>query len=209
MVGVAQDADYNMPGEQRRPFVYVPLSQNHRGDMVLHVKSASSPGMLRSRLWETMRAVAPALPPAAITTMEEDMFITTLPARAGGVLAGILGGMSLLLVATGIYGITAYAVARRTREIGIRAALGANRRQLLMMVITSSLRPVTRGTLIGLVLATLAAFGLSKVVYGVQAVDPVVLIGVSVIIAAVAVVASLMPARAATKVNPTEAMRQV
>jgi predicted permease len=207
VVGVARDADYNMPGEQRRPFIYVPLSQNHRSDVILQLRSSSNVNTWRPRLWETMRSIAPALPPAPVTTFDEDMFVTTLPMRVGGMLAGVLGIMSLLLVATGIYGVTAYAVARRTREIGIRAALGANRRQLLQMVVASSLRPVTRGAVVGLVLSILAAYGLSRVVYGVQPADPVVLIGVSAVIAGVAFLASAIPARAATRVSPVEAMR--
>jgi predicted permease len=207
VVGVARDADYNMPGEQRRPFIYMPLSQNHRSDAILQVRSTSDVNALRTRIWETMRGIAPALPPAQVTTFDEDMFVTTLPMRAGRMLAGVLGIMSLLLVATGIYGVTAYAVARRTREIGIRAALGANRRQLLQMVVASSLRPVTRGAVVGLVLSMLAAYGLSKVVYGVQAADPVVLAGVSVVIAGVAFIASVLPARAASRVSPVDAMR--
>lgn len=207
VVGVARDADYNMPGESRLPFVYRPLAQQQRSDMVLQLHTTTPLPIMRTRLWETVRAMAPALPPPPIATMSDDVGLTMIPVRVGAIVLGTLGAVALLLAATGIYGVTAYAAARRTREIGIRAALGATRTRLLRMMVMASLAPVTRGAIVGLVLAMLAGFGLGKVLYGVRAFDPIALPGVVLIIALVALVASLVPARAAARVDPVVAMR--
>lgn len=208
VVGVARDADYNMPGESRNAFVYMPLAQERRTEMLLQLHASSNVSSIRDALWELLREEVPALPPPAVTAMREDMAITLLPVRAGASLLGALGLVALLLAATGIYGVTAHAVARRTREIGIRAALGAGRAQLLRMVVGDSLRPVFAGLAVGLALALLAALGLSRVLYGIHPLDPVVLPAVALTLLLVSVVASFAPARRASSVDPVIAMRE-
>ncbi|HYW31581.1 MAG TPA: FtsX-like permease family protein, partial [Gemmatimonas sp.] len=163
----------------------------------------------REAVWNMLEVAVPTLPPPPITTMSEDMSITLLPIRAGAMLLAALGAVALLLAASGIYGVTSFAVARRTREIGIRAALGAIPSRLVGLVVLDSMRPVRTGLMIGLVLAVAAAVGLSRLLYGVQPVDPVVLLGVSVVLLFVAAVASVLPAWRAASVNPVTAMRNV
>lgn len=207
VIGVARNIDYNMPGEADRTFVYVPLAQQHNSDMMLQLRTVSALHALRERLWDAVRTIAPALPPPAVTRMTDDMAITLLPVRIGTFLLAVLGSIALLLAATGIYGVTAYAAARRTREIGIRSALGADRGRLMRMMIAVSLAPVARGALVGLVLSIAAAYGLSRVLYGVQPLDPIVMPGVVLLLALVAVAASIVPARLASLVDPVVAMR--
>jgi hypothetical protein len=207
VIGVARDADYNMPGESRNVFVYMPLSQEPRSEMLLQMHTSSNVSAMRDAVWAVLREEAPALPPPPLTTMRDDMEITLFPVRTGASLLGALGLVALLLAATGIYGVTAYAVARRTREIGIRAALGAGSARLLRMVVGDSLRPVIAGLVVGLSLALLAAVGLSRVLYGIRPLDPVVLPGVAITLLVVSIVASLAPARRASVVDPVIAMR--
>ncbi len=207
IVGVAADADYGMPGESPVPNVYVPLAQNFRGQMVLQLRSNGGVTALREPLLAVLDEIAPTLPPPPIAAMRDDMAITLLPVRIGAMLIGAFGLMALLLASAGIYGVTSYDVARRTREIGIRSALGATRGGLLRLVVGESLRTVAGGVTVGVGLALLAAFALSRVLYGVQTLDPTVLVGLPLLLAAVAVVASLAPARRAAAVPPVSAMR--
>ena len=207
IVGIAADADYEMPGETPLPNVYLPLAQNFRGEMVLQLRTKGGAAPLREPLWAMLHELAPTLPPPPVVAMQEDMAITLLPVRIGAALIGAFGLIALLLASAGIYGVTSYAVARRTREIGIRSALGATRAGLLRMVVGESLRTVAGGVAVGVGLAVLAAFALSRVLYGVQPLDPAVLLGIPLLLAAVAVGASLAPARRAAAVSPVSAMR--
>lgn len=207
IVGVAQDAAYDMPGEESKPFVYLPLGQEERRDVVLQLRTAASLPTVRSAVFELMRVHAPTLPPPPVTSMREDMAITILPVRVGAGALAALGVVALLLAASGIYGVTAFAVTRRTKEIGIRAALGASRHHLLTMVLRESLRPVLYGVATGMVLATAASLGLAKLLYGIEPFDPVVIVGIVLTLTIMAVGASLLPAWRATTIEPVTAIR--
>ncbi|MBC8089174.1 MAG: ABC transporter permease [Phycisphaerae bacterium] len=206
VVGIARDGDYNMPGETRKPFVYLAFSQQPRADMILQLKTGTALPTVRESIWKLLREEVPSLPPPTVVRMQDDMVLTLLPVKVGGIMLAILGGVALLLAAAGIYGVTTYAVARRTREMGIRAALGANRAKLLQTITAETLRPVVLGVTFGVLLSIVTAFALGRVLYGVHAFDPLVLSTVVVLLGAVAGVASIIPAwRAAT----TDAMQAI
>ena len=207
IVGVAGDADYVMPGEEAKPTVYVPVAQERRAEMTLQLRTTADLATVRRAAWDLLDRVVPGLPPAPVSRMTDDMAITLIPVRVGAGLLGAFGALALVLAAAGIYGVAAYSVARRTREIGIRAALGATKRRLVGMVLVESARRVGAGAAVGVLLTIGVAAALSRVMYGVHALDVVVLVGVVLAIGVVALVATLAPARSAARADPARAMR--
>src|SRR6185369_8246961 len=116
VVGVARDAKYNSYGEDPTAFVYLPLAQHYQSQMIAHVRVASSsvtPTMLRSAVRETDAT----LPPPAVKPLSEEIALALWPARIGALMLGLFGGVALIIAASGIYGVTSYAVSRRTKEI--------------------------------------------------------------------------------------------
>lgn len=207
VVGVAKDVDYAMPGEAPKSVVYVPFAQEQRGEMVLQLRTSTALEPTRRVVWDVMRAVVPALPPPPVTRMDDDMAMTLLPIRLGAMLLGAFGALALLLAAAGIYGVASYSVARRTREIGIRAALGATRGRIIRMVIGESFVRVGIGAAAGLLATIAISVLLTRVLYGVEALDPLVLSGTALVMTGVALLATLAPAARAASTDPVIAMR--
>ena len=139
--------------------------------------------------------------------MADDMEISLIPARFGASLLSVFGGLALLLASIGIYGVISYAVAMRTREIAIRAALGARRGPLLRLVLADSMRWTAMGIAIGLPVALIVGRLTRGLLYGVGAADPAVLLGAPLLLAALTALASFIPARRATRVDPMVALR--
>jgi predicted permease len=206
VVGVVKNTKYNSLGEAPRDFMYLPFAQHFRTEMVLQVR-ANSGGLTATTLRNLVHELDGRLPPVSASSLADDMRIVLLPAELGAALLGIFGVLALLLGSVGIYGVTSYSVAQRTREMGIRAALGATARDLVQLVASQSMRVVMIGAVIGLVLAVGVARLLTSQLYGVSAVDPPTFIGMPVVLLGVALVAALIPARRATRVDPAEALR--
>ena len=208
VVGVARDSKFLSLGERPTRFMYLPFGQNARSEMTLHVRA---PGVGAAALGEALRGVVkelePRLPPVSVTTIVQDMQISLLPAQAGAGFLGTFGLLALVLATVGIYGVTSYAVAQRTREIGIRTALGANRRDVLRLVLGESMRLVAIGGALGLALALGAGRLLQSLLYGVSPTDPLTFAGTPLLLAGVALLATLIPARRAAKVDPMVALR--
>ena len=135
------------------------------------------------------------------------MRIVLLPAQLAAGLLGTFGLLALLIASVGIYGVASYEVAQRTRELGIRAALGATARDLVRLVVGQSMRVVAIGALIGLGCALGAARFLTTQLYGVHATDPFTFVAMPLFLAIVALVATIVPARRATQIDPVEALR--
>ena len=207
VVGIAKDSKYASLGEEPRPFFYLPLLQNYEGGATLVARTRTEPEQLIPRLAQEIRALDKALPVFEAKTMTRHLSLALLPARLAGTLLGMFGLVALILAAVGIYGTVAYIVARRTREIGIRMALGADRRQVLRLVVGRGMRLALAGTAVGLV----AAFGLtrfiSSLLYGVSATDPITFGGITLLLSGVAFLASYLPARRAASVDPIAALR--
>jgi hypothetical protein len=208
VVGVARDADYVSPGETPKPTIYLPYTQEQRSDMTLQLRTDADLPSVRRAIGPLLDTWSPSLPPAPVVRMTDDMAITLLPVRAGAALLGAFGMLALVLAASGIYGVAAYSVASRRREIGIRAALGATRARLIRMVLWESARRVLIGAAIGSVITVLAATGLSSVLYGVHPIDPVAYAAVVAAICGVALLAASGPARRAAGADPVAAMRR-
>jgi ABC-type antimicrobial peptide transport system permease subunit len=185
----------------------MPYAQHARPEMVLQVRSAGGTRLTSTTLRDLIHALDAQLPPMTVATLAEDMRIVLLPSELGAALLGVFGILALLLATVGIYGVTSYAVAQRTREMGIRAALGATARDLVTLVARQSMRVVTIGAAIGLVLALAAARLLISQLYGVSATDPLTFVLMPAFLLGVALLATIIPARRATRVDPSVALR--
>jgi len=207
VVGVAQTTKYNSLGENPQEFLYLPFAQNYRTEMILHVRADGETLALRRALPALVRGLDPQLPPATAKLLADDMRIALLPAQLGASLLGAFGTLALLLASVGIYGVASHSVAQRTRELGIRAALGATAHDVMRMILGQSLRVVLVGAAVGIAAALAVARLIASQLYGVGAADPVTFIGMPVFLIAVAILATLIPARRATRVDPVVALR--
>jgi putative ABC transport system permease protein len=144
---------------------------------------------------------------ADIDTMDHIVAEALARQRFSMVLLGLFAGLALLLASVGIYGVMSYSVAQRTREIGIRIALGARRTDVLQMTVAQGLKLVGAGMMIGLVAAFLVTRVLATLLFGITATDPITFAGISVVLLAVAILASYIPALRATRVDPITALR--
>ena len=207
IVGVVSDSKYATLTEAPRPVVFLPLGQQHETGVVLYVRATSDPALLVSAVRREVRALEPNLPLAELRTVAETVSASTFAARMAVVLLGAFGGLALLLAAIGVYGVTSFQVAQRTREIGIRMALGAAADDVLRMVIGRGMRLVALGLALGLLLSLAAGRSLQSFLYGVSGSDPLTLAVVSLLLAAVALVACLVAARRATRLDPLAALR--
>ncbi len=207
VVGVVRDGKYRSLGEDPLPFLYVPFAQLYRSPMTLYVRTAGDPRELLPSLRAEVKALALGLPIINPTTLEDAAAVALLPHRLGAVLLGVLGGLAAVLAMLGLYGVLAYSVAQRTREFGIRGALGADRRRLVAQVIGEGMLLSGTGAAVGLVLAAAATRLVRGFLFGVSPLDPAAFGAVAVLLAGVALAAGYVPARRATRVSPMEALR--
>ena len=206
IVGVVRDQKYRHLGDKRRLFVYVPFRQNYLAELHLVVRTLPGatvlPGIRRE-----LRGLNPYLPIIFAQSMREYAGIGMLPQRIAGWVAGSLGLLGLLLTGVGIYSITAFSVEQRTREIGVRMALGASRRDVLRLVLRQGLILAVMGVGAGSAVAFAATRFLSGLLFGLSARDPVTFAGVALLILGTALVATLIPALHAVRVDPMAALR--
>lgn len=210
VVGVTRTGKYLFLYEPPQPCVYFPLAQRYTSGANLFVHTVGDPQQMVSAVREQISQLDASLPVFAITTMDAHVQYgkPLLPARLGAMLVGAFGVLGLILASVGVYGVVAYSVSQRTQEIGIRTAMGAQRTQVLALVLRQGMTMALIGTGAGLVLSLLLFRGLGTVLYGVKAFDPVTLSSVSALLLAVAFVASYIPAVRATHVDPVVALRE-
>jgi predicted permease len=206
VVGVAKDSKYRSLGEEPQSFFYVSALQDYRQQMVLHVRTVGEPNLLRSALRDRVLALDKGLI-VEVATMRENLAASFLPARVAAVALGLVGLFGLSLAVVGIYGVISYSVSRRTGEIGLRMALGAESRDILGLVIRQGLKLTLIGVGVGATLALALSRLLSRLLVGVSAADPVTFLTVPLLLTAVAVFACWIPARRAAKVDPMIALR--
>jgi predicted permease len=207
IVGIVKDGKYFNIAEDPRPFVWTPMSQDYSAQGILIVRSKGSPASLFASVRNEVQAVDPNLPLFDVKTLNEHMRLALFPAKVAATVLGVFGLVALMLSAIGVYGITSYAVAQRTHEIGVRLALGAQLSDVLRLVLRHGLKLTMIGAAIGLFGAYLATRAITSVLYGVSATDPLTFGGVSVLLIGVALVACYVPARRATTVDPLVALR--
>jgi predicted permease len=207
IVGVARTAKYRNLREQSLPFIYIPLGQEHQSGMTLMVRTAGDPTALVGAVRNEMRVLNKDVPLFSVQTMTQRIGGQLAADRMIAVLLSIFGGGALLLAAIGIYGVMGYSVARRTREIGIRIALGAERRDILKLIVGQGMVLVLIGAGIGLALALALTRVVKSLLFGIGATDPLTFTVVVLVLVGVALLACYLPARRATKVDPLVALR--
>ena len=206
VVGVARDAKYRSLSDQGRLFLYVPLQQQYDSGTNI-IARARGNRRLAAELRAVVASMNPSLPIINAQSLEELAAIGLMPQRIAASVSGSLGIVGLLLAAIGIYGVTAYMVTSRTREIGIRMALGAMRADVVRMVLRHGMRLLVIGVGIGLLLALAASRVLASLLFGVGATDPVAFAGSAILFCLIGLAACYVPARRATQIEATVALR--
>lgn len=206
VVGVVRDGKYRSLTEAAQPHFYEPFEQVYEPDMVLVARARGEARTLLAPLARQVQALDPELPVEA-STVEEHLGLALLPQRIGTTVLGAFGAVAALLAAFGLFGVMSYVVSQRTREIGIRIALGARARDVRLLVVRRALALTLAGLALGLAGAAAAARVLGAFLVGVSPTEPAILLGVAALFAAVAMTASWLPAQRAASVDPMRALR--
>ena len=207
IVGIVRDSKYRTLGENPRPSSYLPLSQNHETGMTLHVRTAGNPLGIASSVRREIQALDPNLAVTNVQTLSSVVAASLFAARIGAVLLAVFGSLALVLAAIGLYGVMSYTVSRRTREIGIRMALGAGKGNVLRLVLKEGLTLASGGIAVGLIVAAAATRLLASFLFGVSSLDAATFVAIPIVLVGVALIASYLPARRAAKVDPMIALR--
>jgi predicted permease len=207
IVGVARDSKYVTVGEAPRPFMYRPLAQVYTPRITLLVRAAGAPGSVLPAIKQVVRALDPGLPVFNVATLGEATSLSLLPARIAGALLGALGLLALALAALGIYGVLSFLVRSRTREIGVRVAIGATPYSVVVMVVRQAMTWTVAGAVVGIGLAIVVTRFIESFLYGISPTDPLTFISVALLLALVASAAALLPALRASRLDPLVALR--
>ena len=207
IIGVARDIKYYTLGEPPMPYIYGSASQQPLTSADLHVRLRASAGSVGKLIRQAVAGVAPGLVVSEAMTFEELRHGPLFPQRVLAGVTGLFGVLVMLLTALGVYGIVSYTVNLRTRELGVRVALGAGPRDIYRMVIGRELAVIAIGVALGTVAAGAAARGLSQLLFGIAAFDPLTYAGVGAMLLGVGVLACWIPARRAARIDPVVALR--
>jgi predicted permease len=207
VIGVVRTGKYSTLGEKPLAYAYYPQAQLWNSAMNIHVRTATDPASIAPRLRAEVAALDENLPISSVRTMNDLMGVALLPARLAGSVLGVFGLLGLVLAAVGMYGVMSYSVAQRTREIGIRMAVGAASGQVVSLVVRQGVTLVLLGAGIGLAGALGASQLVRGMLYGGSALDPLTFIGVPLVLLGVAMLAIWIPARRAATVDPMVALR--
>jgi putative ABC transport system permease protein len=208
VVGVVEDASYKTLFEPTPNFYYLPSGQWYNAHMLLLARAV--PGRAadaRASVSEVLAALHPSLPREPLAPLEESLALTFAPQRIGAWVSGVLGVLGLLLGAVGVYGVTALAVSRRVREVGIRMALGATRGDVVALVLGQGMVAPLAGLGAGLLGALAMAGVVSRFLPGVGSGDPTAFVSAALTLLAVALLATLVPALRAARQSPSASLR--
>jgi putative ABC transport system permease protein len=209
VVGIAQNGKYATLAESPQPYFYLPLAQSFNSMRALEIRTSLPPDSLILPVQETIKSLDPGLPVFSLRTMTDSLQGANgfLVFRMGALLASCIGVMGLTLAVVGVYGVVAFAATQRTREIGIRIALGASREQIVKLVLRQGIWVVSVGAALGLLATWSIGHAIANLLVGVSATDPMTFLLATCFLLAVAVYACYVPARRATRVDPMVALR--
>jgi len=207
IAGIARDGKYRSLGEEQRSFIYRPISRYYESFRTVVVRSNIDSREAVKVLRSEIQAMSPDLPMFQIMTIQEHEELMLFIPRLVAILVTGFGLFSLLLGTTGLYGVIAYDASRRTREVGVRIALGADRGNVLRMILWDGLKLVVVGLAAGLLITAAISSALRALLYGISPMDPVTFVAIPVLFLGVAIAATLNPARRASRVDPVEALR--
>ncbi|WP_263356997.1 ABC transporter permease [Acidicapsa ligni] len=207
VVGVVEDGKYHDMQESSQAVVYLPLTQSEQGEMVFVVRSLRTPREMAAILQRTLSGIAPNVP-ITVQSWSDSLQGELFPARAAAVALGVMGLLAAMLAVTGIFGMAAYSVSRRMKELGIRVALGARRMHVMSAAVGRPMVLLGVGSVVGLLSGGFASRLLGQIVYQANPLDPVVVGGVVLTMALLGVVAAAIPARRALGVDPSRLMRE-
>ncbi|MDQ6830060.1 MAG: ABC transporter permease [Gemmatimonadota bacterium] len=209
VVGIVGDVRFGTIDSMPKPEAYVSLYQSPRRaqGMMIYVRSLGETEALSSSARRVIREVAPGMPIYDVLTLRARVAEAMAQARFSAILLALFAGVALVLAAVGIYGVMSFSVAQRTREIGIRMALGAQRRSVLRLVVGQGIGLASAGVIVGMAAAFAATRILRSLLFDVAPSDPLTFVSIIALLLAAALLASWLPARRATRVDPTEALR--
>ncbi|HEY2799831.1 MAG TPA: ABC transporter permease [Chthoniobacterales bacterium] len=209
IVGVARNAKYRLLTYPAEPVIYLPMYQTYSPthDTTVHIRTTGDPLAIASSVEDTLHQLSPELPLFNVNPLSVTMQLGTLFGRIAATFAGSFGLLAMLLAAVGIYGVVAYTTRQRSREIGIRVALGAERGNIYSLVLAQGFRLTLAGLVLGTALALAFTRLLKAQLFGVSETDAITFTSVGLLLAVVALVACHIPARRATRVDPMVALR--
>lgn len=206
VIGVAKDVRNVYLWTSDEPYLYLPLSPADAPDMQFFVRTEANTSQRMGAMSSTVRDIDRSLQ-VSVQPLDDNLSLWIWPSQLGALLSGALGSLALLLASAGIYAVMAYAVAQRTREIGIRIALGAQGNNVLALVLRQGMRLVLIGAAIGLGVSIVGSRLLSKFLYGISALDGLAFAGVTLLLMVMALLACCIPARRAIRIDPMTALR--
>ena len=207
VAGVVRDTKIQSLDEKPKAVVYLPVLQSFASETNFLVRTIGKPMAMARAVEDAIHVVNPALPVYGERSLEQSISVAYFGQRMGGSLLGVFGALALALAAVGLYGVLAYTVTQRSREVGIRMALGAARGDVLRLILGQGLRLAAVGLAIGLAASIAVTRLMSALLFGVSARDPATFLSVSILLVAVALASSFLPAYRATKIDPILAIR--
>jgi ABC-type antimicrobial peptide transport system permease subunit len=207
VIGEARTTHYYDLNEPPRSFIYLPLYQFYSSGVVLHVRTAGDPLLSVGAVGQAVHRLNPDLPLFDVALMTSRVGVSAFVQRMAGAFVGAFGLLALVLAAVGIYAVISYSTKQRTQEVGIRMALGAQRSDVLLLILGKGSKITFLGVAIGLAATLAVARLMASLLYGVGATDLLTYSGVAVLLTIVALAASLIPALRATRIDPVVALR--
>jgi predicted permease len=207
VVGVVEDGKYLEIQESPQPVVYLPLSQNEQANTVFVVRSQQPAKEMVPAIERALNTIEPNAP-VTVQSWSDALAGPLFPARAATIALGVMGGLASILAVTGIFGVAMYNVSRRMKELGIRVALGARMRDVMNVALGRPIMLLGVGSMVGLLLSSLAGWLLEQIVYQANPRDPVVLVGAVLTMALLGIAASAIPALRAMAIDPSKLLRE-